>query len=77
MKYITFNDIKKIRPTKQLLAPDTFKDVFNGFYDFENELNYEGLGKQLVVAYIGQFGNCRINTNCCLVSEDEAYNHMM
>ena len=39
-------------------------------------MNYEGLGKQLVVAYIGQFGNCKTNTNYCLVSKDEDYSQM-
>ena len=50
MKQITFNDIKMFRPVLHKLKEDTFKQFFNGCYEFAQELNLpETIAKKLVI----------------------------
>jgi len=71
IKQITFQDINRIKPVVHVLPADTFKALFEYFY--EGMLLPKTAAKSLICTYIGQLSKLTFKQNYCLVSQDKTY----
>ncbi len=74
VKQITYNDIKLIKPVVHKLQGDTFKALFEYYYEFVKELELpETIAKMFVSTFIGDRSKLTIKQNYCSITQDKHY----